>query len=290
MSQVLLSLSTPRAARAAVVEADDSRVGVADLVERIDLIATALRAAGARAVGLALPNGVDWILADLAAVAARVTCIPIPAFFSDQQRSAIVTRAGLDIWIGTEPPAGAVPLGLAGLPAWRLAGATVEVPADIAKITFTSGTTGTPKGVLLDQGLMERVAADLAALATERGLSRHLCCLPLCVLLENVAGIYAPLLAGGTVLLPRATGLADNLSRFDPAQLAATIDAGAADSLILLPQMLTALTTWAERSGWRPRSLRLVAVGGAPLAPGWLERALTACRCTRAMACPSADR
>nr|MDC2856527.1 AMP-binding protein [Ningiella sp. W23] len=68
------------------------------------------------------------------------------------------------------------------------------------KITFTSGSTGEPKGVCLSTQSQMQVAQSLCE---QINISKptHLCLLPLPVLLENIAGIYAPLLSGGCVHL-----------------------------------------------------------------------------------------
>src|SRR5471030_3284743 len=74
--------------------------------------------------------------------------------------------------------------------------------ASSTKITFTSGTTGEPKGVCLDDGHLESVAMALLEASEGNCNDRHLCLLPLSTLLENVAGIYVPLLAGAKICVP----------------------------------------------------------------------------------------
>ena len=105
------------------------------------------------------------------------------------------------------------------------------------------------------------VVADLAPL----DIRRHLCALPLAVLLENVAGLMAPLAHGAEcVVLPlQEVGLVGS-SSFDPARLQAAVVRHQPHSMILLPQMLRAWAAWLAHTGERaPASLRMVAVGGA---------------------------
>jgi acyl-CoA synthetase (AMP-forming)/AMP-acid ligase II len=150
-------------------------------------------------------------------------------------------------------------------------------PPGTAKISYTSGTTGTPKGVCLSQAAIDRVAASLHEVTRDLAVRRHLCLLPLATLLENIAGVYAPLLAGAEIALPGldevglrgATGL-------DLRQLLHCIAAYEPDSLILLPQMLAGLVGAAERGARLPRSLRFVAVGGGVVGLPLLERAARA--------------
>ena len=69
------------------------------------------------------------------------------------------------------------------------------LPPGTAKITFTSGTTGAPKGVCLTRRRMQRVAQGLVEAMAPLDIRRHLSALPFAVLLENIAGLMAPLAA-----------------------------------------------------------------------------------------------
>ena len=79
------------------------------------------------------------------------------------------------------------------------------------------------------------------------GIERHLSLLPLPVLLENVAGVYAPMLAGATCCVPplAEVGLS-GATAFDPRACLAAIERWQAHSVILLPQMMIALTAALE--------------------------------------------
>ncbi len=103
---------------------------------------------------------------------------------------------------------------------------------------------------------------------------RHLALLPPAILLENIAGLYATILAGGTyVALPSGdVGLA-NPFRPDFAAMARAIDAHRITSLILVPEYLAGLVAVMEAGGVRFPALTLVAVGGARVFPALLERA-----------------
>lgn len=223
-----------------------------------------------------LDNGAAWVVADGAAARAGVVHVPLPAFFSAQQLEHALRSAGVDALLAPLLYAGALAsaLGasqpgqveLAGeeLAIVRLPAAPVPLPAGTAKITFTSGTTGTPKGVCLSHAAMQAVADGLVAATGGLDIRRHLCVLPLPVLLENVAGLLAPLARRATCLVPPLAelGLAGS-SSFDAGLFHGAVDRYQPHSLILLPQMLRAWTAWLQQRGQRaPASLRLVAVGG----------------------------
>jgi long-subunit acyl-CoA synthetase (AMP-forming) len=160
--------------------------------------------------------------------------------------------------------------------AWcRLRASSVSpLPAGAGKISYTSGTTGKPKGVCLRQASMDTVADSVRQAVEELKITRHLCVLPLATLLENIAGVYAPLMNGAEIAMPSAqeTGLT-GASRFDPALLLRCVEAYRAESIILVPQLLAAIVAALERGAPRPVSLELVAVGGGRVSPALLSRA-----------------
>ena len=150
-------------------------------------------------------------------------------------------------------------------------------PAGTAKVTFTSGTTGRPRGVCLDAAAMVSVAESIVTATADLGIERHLCLLPLALLLENITGVYAPLLAGACIILPsgRERGLQGS-QQLDIGQLFNCLHRWQAKSLVLVPRMLNAMTVAVSRGMPLPDSLRFVAVGGARVSPELLDEARTA--------------
>ena len=233
-------------------------------------LAEALHAARVRVLASLLDNGRHWAVVDAAARRAGVVHVPLPTFFTAAQRAHALAAAGADA-LCAEPalaaPGAALELGAVGLGlGWRrLPAVPVALPAGTAKITFTSGTTGTPKGVCLGGAAMDAVAAGIGEATAALGIERHLSALPYAVLLENLAGLMAPLARGATcIALPLAEVGLSGSSSFDPARLQAACEAHQPHSLILLPQMLRLWAGWLAAHGRRaPDSLKLVAVGGA---------------------------
>ncbi|WP_136255693.1 AMP-binding protein [Onishia niordana] len=249
------------------------RLTYAELLPEVKRRRERLAALGAQRVGLALDNGLDWALWDLALLSDERVAVPVPSFFSASQRQHLVASAGLDSWIGAGFEATA--LGFAPSDDKAFACRTLSQPpkmhAGTAKITFTSGTSGTPKGVCLDSAAMLGVAESIATLVAPLGIRGHLAVLALSTLLENIGGLYVPLWLGATCHLPSTAKLGwQGASGFCPHTAMAVIEAVQPQSLILVPQLLQALLTVAPAA---PQSLSFVAVGGARLAPALLTHA-----------------
>lgn len=241
-----------------------------------------------RPVGLIADNGADWIAADLASHLAGATLVPLPDFFSRAQLQHAVAATGMQILLCADARLAhelgfgeaVLHIGGVGLHRSRRPAPLPEsaVALAVQKITFTSGTTGDPKGVCLSTGQQLQAARALALATARLGITRHLSLLPLPVLLENIAGVYAPLMAGATCVCPALaeTGLQGS-SSFDPARCLEAVARYQPDSIILLPQMLQALVARLSHDGLaadpRIRSLKLVAVGGGRTPVALIRRA-----------------
>lgn len=262
-------------ARAAVTGSAES-ISYAELADRFTAASDVLASTGARVVGLAADNGIDWIVADLAALQAGVTLVPIPPFFTPQQVEHLLAAARVDTLIVDPAMAAAyeawqpVGAGIGRLAVLRQPGADdglLSGRMPVAKITFTSGSTGQPRGVCLSAGVIDTVAARLADALSDLLIERHLCVIPLATLLENIAGVYVPLMLGSTVHAPSlgTLGLYGS-SSIDPRAFRHAIEAAEAQSLILQPELLRALVAAYEQDEAVNRHLRFVAVGGARVA------------------------
>ena len=233
------------------------------------------------------------VVADLACVDAKIVTIPVPLFFSAQQFHHLLKSSSASIMLTTMPSETcavlrAMKMDFQELDVFELNGAYLTFlklfPSQpqllsgqgVAKITYTSGSTGEPKGVCLSQQAMEQVAKSLCLETKANAHDKHLCLLPYATLLENIGGIYAPLLAGATICLPSLKGVGmQGASGLDVQVFMQALTRTSATTCIMIPQMLQALVMSVLSGMPKPECLRYIAVGGAPVSLHLLQQAET---------------
>lgn len=236
-------------------------------------------------IALAMDNHPAWATVDIAASAINIPTVPLPAFFSDTQIMHAVKDAGATLLVTDNPQRFSALFGrlvsqkttmlVMGkrLMVMHLSITPQALPASTIKITYTSGTTGQPKGVCLSEQAMLNVATSIQHAVNLSPQDQHLCVLPLSTLLENVAGLYTTLLAGGTahILASETVGL--NGSALNVIKLIKALESSQANTAIFIPELLTALVTACEANVTKLPHLRFIAVGGASVSPSLLARA-----------------
>jgi acyl-CoA synthetase (AMP-forming)/AMP-acid ligase II len=161
-----------------------------------------------------------------------------------EQPDGAIRARGASAATGSGPAAGSMPR-----------------PQDVALLAYTSGTTGTPKGVPLTH--RQLAASITSAMAAWRWSGNDVLvhALPL-YHQHGLGGLHAAMIAGGTVHIR---------SKFTAADLVQTIDATGASALFAVPTIYQALMN-AEVPAGQLRALRLAVCGSAPLSPALAER------------------
>lgn len=217
-------------------------------------------------LGLAGANGLEWVVADLAAMAAGKTLVPLPPFFTAAQIEHIAVDAGIGIVIATttEP---SLPAGFNIVSAPLTEADALPAFSDTAtRVIYTSGSTGQPKGVRLGGRQFDFATRTLANAIDAAPDDRYLSLLPFALLLESLCGIHVPVLIGGESRL--VPDVLPSVLAGDLAALIAASETHQPTVTVLVPELLRAWTG-ALMLGQRkaPDSLRMVAVGGAPTPP-----------------------
>ena len=273
--------------RSIALTSGDYQVTYKELLDEVKQRISWLRGIKSEVVALYAGNTTEWVFIDLACQELELVFIPLPAFFSASQIQGCLRRTGVDTLLNDKPELpGFIDSQFTSMPyhehsasvntiyAWRsTASSGTDLPISTQKITFTSGSTGSPKGVCLSTEHQWRVAQSLADAIGIR-YPKHLCLLPLSTLLENIAGVYTPLLCGGEVVIPsdQERGMLGS-SGIDEQAFLGCINRIKPHSLILVPQLLTLLVQ-ACLKGWQsPEILKFIAVGGGKVSPQLIQQA-----------------
>jgi long-chain acyl-CoA synthetase len=269
-------------------------LGYAALLAAVERALTRLAQMQATVIALDLENGPDWVVFDLAALALDLCIVPLPAFFSDAQLRHAITRSGAHAVISDRPdelrarlgdlledasqPLPSIEPGPCLLPVTHAArDGAATIPDGVQKVTFTSGTTGQPKGVPLRWADMRAVTTALADAVGVGSDDVHLALMPLPILLENIGGLYVSLWSGASVRLAAMTELGvRGAAGVDGVALAHALIAAGASTAIFTPQTLQSLVEAIEDGAAARPPLRFAAVGGAPVSPRLLQRAADA--------------
>lgn len=154
-------------------------------------------------------------------------------------------------------------------PAWPDAdAAAVEPPpvdeASDAVLIYTSGTTGRPKGVLLTHRNAIAGGGNTVLAHQLTGDDRAMCVLPLYHINAEMVSVMAPLVSGGSVVMPQ---------RFSTSNFWEAIARCACTWFSVVPTMIAYLLEHAEREGFDRATLgglpqlRFGRSASAPLAP-----------------------
>lgn len=250
-----------------------TQVTYAQLYEAVLSRAQYIKHLNAQRFAIIADNGLEWVFFDLACQMANCVLVPVPAFFSAAQQEHLFTSADIQYVISERTHVNPETGFFASVTELNNQHNTALIPNGTSKITFTSGSTGQPKGVCLSSQSQFTVAQSLAK-AVDIPKVKHLAVLPLSLLLENIAGIYSPLLSGGQIVLASALERGFQGSRLvNPQTLLTLISTEQPNTLILVPELLQLLVV-AASNGWQPpSSLAFIAVGGGLVSSQLLSKA-----------------
>lgn len=253
--------------------ASGTQLSYADGARRMAGFAQQLRRAGVHAgdrVALLLENSWHWPVAFLGTALAEAIAVPFNTRWSASEIRHALTDCAPAVVICDARSAGVVNelwdgsvLSASAFPADGSADASPPHAGTVATITYTSGTSGAAKGVMLTHGAILQASVTYAALFNSSPLLRTAVVVPLFHNTGFIDGLGHAVVAGGHVDLYR---------RFDARVIAAKLSRGAYTYLIGVPTIYTRML---DRLEWPTDASALrpwLAYGGAAMPPATVRK------------------
>ncbi len=215
----------------------------AELSRRSGELAAQLQPFSPARVGVLARPSVEALVAMLAAMRVGAAYVPLDPEWPDARAQSVIDAARLDALVSTVPER---------FPSFFRQG---QGGGALAWTMFTSGSTGTPKGVEVshaaacrwldwNQGMVGARPSDRLLWTASIGFG------------GSIRQCWGPLCSGGTSI-PAPEHL-----RRDPQALLGYLDAAGVTVWNTVPSLWVRVMDTMERTGIRPRALRMVVVGG----------------------------
>ncbi|OGX06937.1 MAG: hypothetical protein A2Z88_03975 [Omnitrophica WOR_2 bacterium GWA2_47_8] len=291
--EILLIQSTRYGIKPAVIFEEDS-VSFFTLKENVFKLANALQKLGVKQgdkIAVYLPNSLEYIYSYLACFCLGVTCVPLDYMLKNDELISCLGHAEVKILIAQDKADISLDEIKKNVPSLRkiiLCRQSSEkagresylnffqliqketsqfnevkiVDSDPALIMYTSGTTGKPKGILLNYKHLDGSPQAMKHFVDFTDQDIKLCALPL----SHIAGlIYVQncIIFSITLIL---------MGRFNPFEFLQDIEKYKVTCFHIVPAMYNAILTLKQIDRFNLSSLRWMVVFGAPSSPEILER------------------
>jgi len=211
----LISARARRRPEATAVHSGTASLSYAELDRRAAALAGVLASRGIAPggrVGVYLSRDTDLVVTLLAVLRAGAAYVPLDPQYPRERTAAMLAGAGAGLVVTTTALAADLPaVGMVALDQETLDGGPapdLATPDGLAYVTYTSGTTGEPKGVDIPHRALVNLLWSMAATAGPREGELMLAVTTVC-LGGAVLEILGPLVTGGTVELVPAEVAAD---------------------------------------------------------------------------------
>jgi long-chain acyl-CoA synthetase len=219
-------------------------------------------------VALKLRNRVEFVVLLFACWRLSATVTPVNPSLTEAEVVRQLEASGARLLVvedGVSVPGGVATLAVGNLyakgPGWD--GPPMVEPSALALLIFTSGTTGVPKGVMLDHANLDAMT-EMGRQALQIGpADRCLLILPLFHVNGIVVSVLMPLLAGASVVVAE---------RFDPNTFFDFVEAERPTFFSAVPTIYSMLSALPDEMSPDTSSLRFGICGAAPAPAQLLTR------------------
>jgi long-chain acyl-CoA synthetase len=219
-------------------------------------------------VAVKLRNRVEFVVLMFASWRVGATVTPVNPSLTETEVVQQLEASGARLLVvedGVSAPGSVATMAVGNLyskgPGWD--GPPLVDPSTLALLIFTSGTTGVPKGVMLDHANLDAMA-EMGREALGVGpADRSLLILPLFHVNGIVVSVLTPLLAGASVVIAE---------RFDPNTFFATVEHERPTFFSAVPTIYTMLTALPDDVHPDTSSVRFGICGAAPASAELLGR------------------
>lgn len=194
-----------------------SEISYLKLSERVSHLSNQLlnidRNINQRLVGIAINQSIDWLVADFSVINLSTVSLPVPLEFSDEQLSFLLKNVDYCL-VNDVKTSERIQKILPNLTQININGEVKHIglvaehppwkylhEQGVIKVIHTSGTTSHPKGVLIKDHAVAILLTTLVDLHKNLESLNYLSLVPFSLLIEQVLGIYLPLITGGSVTL-----------------------------------------------------------------------------------------
>lgn len=268
-----VSLSNPD--KIALSDGFDLQVSYANLNKEINKISQILQKHNLQSLAILVENSPAWIAFDLACLNSKITNTPIPHFFCEKQIENLIKESCLQAVLVDNSSSyfseknNKMELTIFNKK-FQLIFLENQVKSNlnkIAKITFTSGSTSSAKGVCLTKENLENVVFSLAKNLQSENLKANLSVLPLAILLENIAGVYVSLVLEAVSIIPPLSEVGiTNSSSLNLEKFCQIINQTKPESIILVPELAKVLIALTSFQKINNPNFKFIALGGAKIA------------------------
>ncbi|MBA0051202.1 non-ribosomal peptide synthetase [Streptomyces sp. AJS327] len=255
------------------VEDAGTRLSYRALLDQADAVAGALHARGLgreSRIGVLAEPSATAVAAVLGVLRAGATYVPLNPAFPAARLAAMLRDAGCGLVLGDAAWSGRLPGVEVRSPA-ELAHASgtppparAPDPGDAAYVVYTSGTSGEPKGVVVEH---RSLAASTAGRLATYGRPEVFLLLSPLSFDSSMAGLWSTLTSGGRLVVASAGDVRD------PERLLGLVARRRVTALLAVPALYAGLLDRAERAGAAAlASLRLVVTAGEELPRELVDR------------------